>query len=622
MGAVTDSQLRLITCGSVDDGKSTLIGRLLVETGSVPDDQLADLTRDSRRYGTTGAEPDYALLVDGLEAEREQAITIDVAYRFFSSAGRRFIVADTPGHEQYTRNMATGASTADLAVVLLDASKGLLPQTRRHSLICSLMGIPHIVLAVNKVDLIGFDQARFEAISAEYTTATAGHGFATLTVIPLAARYGDNVVVLSERTPWYGGPTLLRHLETVVLAPLAERSFRMPVQWVNRPHAGFRGYAGRIASGHLRPGDTVIAAISGRTATVDRIVTADGNLAEASAGDAVTLVLDDALDISRGEVLSAANVPVPVADQFQARLIWLANAPLHVGRSYLFKIGTSTLPGSVTRIRHRIDLDSQEHLSADVLTMNDLAVVNFSLSAAVAYEPYAESRELGGFIVIDRHTNATVGVGMIDFALRRASNLKWQHLSVDRAARAAMKGQRALVVWFTGLSGSGKSTIANLVERELHAAGRHTALLDGDNIRHGLNRDLGFTEADRVENVRRAAEVAALMADAGLIVLVSFISPYRAERQMARELLPEGAFLEVFVDTPVEECRKRDVKGLYAKAKAGTLRNFTGVNAPYEVPESPDARLITTNSSAKELADEVVELIARASNAINDRQSE
>ena len=463
MDAGSGGQLRLITCGSVDDGKSTLIGRLLVDTGSVPDDQFSDLIRDSRRHGTTGAEPDYALLVDGLEAEREQAITIDVAYRFFSSAGRRFIVADTPGHEQYTRNMATGASNADLAVVLLDASKGLLPQTRRHSLICSLMGIRHIVLAVNKVDLIGFDQARFEAISAEYAVATAGHGFATLTVIPLAARYGDNLVVPSARTPWYSGPTLLQHLETVALAPPAERSFRMPVQWINRPDAGFRGYAGRIASGHLRPGDKVIAATSGRTATVARIVTADGDLAEAGAGDAITLVLDDALDISRGEVLAAANAPVPVADQFQARLIWLANAPLQGGRSYLFKLGTSTLPGSVTRIRHRIDLASQEHLSADVLVMNDVAVVNFSLSAAVAFEPYVESRELGGFIIIDRQTNATVGAGMIDFALRRASNIAWQHLSVDRAARAAIKGQRPLVVWFTGLSGSVKSTIANLV---------------------------------------------------------------------------------------------------------------------------------------------------------------
>ncbi len=607
--------LRFITCGSVDDGKSTLIGRLLHDTGSVPQDQLAAVKRDSRRHGTTGSEPDYALLVDGLDAEREQAITIDVAYRFFSSslgAGgvRRFIVADTPGHEQYTRNMATGASTADLAVVLLDASRGLLTQTRRHSLIASLMGIRHIVLAVNKVDLIGFDQARFDAIRAEYATAVAAYRFASLCAIPLAARFGDNVVAPSARTPWYQGPTLLQHLETVRLDPAAERPFRMPVQWVNRPHAGFRGYAGTIASGRLRPGAAVTAAGSGRQTTVARIVTADGDLSEAIQGDAVTLVLADEVDVSRGEVLAEAKSPVSTADQFQAQLIWLATAPLVSGRPYLFKLGTNTVAGSVTRIRHRIDLNTQEHLSADALALNEAGVVNISLSAAVPFEPYAESRDLGGFIAIDRLSNATVGVGMIQFALRRATNIAWQDLAVDRSARAALKGQRPMVVWFTGLSGSGKSTIANLVERKLHAVGRHTAMLDGDNVRHGLNRDLGFTEADRVENIRRVAEVAALMADAGLIVLVSFISPYRAERRMARELAIGGEFIEVFVDTPIEECRRRDPKGLYAKVDAGLIKNFTGIDAPYEAPEAADIVLRTAAALPEAMADLVVQRLA------------
>ena len=593
--------LRFIACGSVDDGKSTLIGRLLHETHSIPDDQMAALARDSRRHGTTGGDIDFALLVDGLEAEREQAITIDVAYRFFASGGRRFIVADTPGHEQYTRNMATGASTADLAIVLVDASTGLLTQTRRHSLITSLMGIRHVVLAVNKIDLIDFDQARFEAIRADYQRAVAGFGFATLVAIPLAARSGDNVVEPSARLPWYSGPTLLRHLETVPLGEAAARPFRMPVQWVNRPDPSFRGYAGTIASGRLRPGDAITVAGTGQQTQVARIVTADGDLREAQPGDAVTLLLADELDISRGEVLAAADAPVATADQFQAHLIWLGEAAMHGGRAYLFKLGTRTTTGSVTRIRFRVDLNTQEQLNADVLRLNEVGVVNISLAAAVGFERYADSRELGGFIVIDRQSNATVGVGTIDFALRRATNITWHTPSVDRHARAAMKGQRPMVVWFTGLSGSGKSTIANLVERELHAAGRHTTMLDGDNVRHGLNRDLGFTEADRVENIRRVAEVAALMAEAGLIVLVSFISPYRAERRMARELLPEGEFIEVFVDTPIEECRRRDPKGLYAKVDAGLIKNFTGVDAPYEAPEAPEIHIRTTQASAEEL---------------------
>ncbi len=594
--------LRFIACGSVDDGKSTLIGRLLHETRSIPDDQMAALARDSRRHGTTGGGVDFALLVDGLEAEREQAITIDVAYRFFSSGGRRFIVADTPGHEQYTRNMATGASTADLAIVLVDASKGLLTQTRRHSLIASLMGIRHVVLAVNKIDLVDFDQARFDAIRGQYERAVSGFGFTTLVAIPLAARHGDNLIAHSPRTPWYTGPTLLRHLETVQLDAAVARPFRMPVQWVNRPDASFRGYAGTVASGRLRPGDAIAVAGSGRQTRVARIVTADGDLPQAQPGAAVTLVLADELDISRGDVLAAAAAPVATADQFQARLLWLDPAALHGGRSYLFKLGTRTTGGSVTRIRHRIDLNTQEQLSATDLKLNEVGVVNVSLNTAVGFESYADSRELGGFIVIDRQSNATVGVGMIDFALRRSANISWHELSVDRDARAAMKGQRPTVLWFTGLSGSGKSTIANLVERKLHAAGRHTIMLDGDNLRHGLNRDLGFTEADRVENIRRVAEVAALMAEAGLIVLVSFISPYRAERRMARELLPAGEFLEVFVDTPIEECRRRDPKGLYAKVAAGLIKNFTGVDAPYEPPETPDIHIRTTEASAEELA--------------------
>ncbi len=601
--------LRFITCGSVDDGKSTLIGRLLFETGSVPDDQLAAVVRDSRRHGTTGSEPDYALLVDGLEAEREQAITIDVAYRFFSSAGRRFIVADTPGHEQYTRNMATGASTADLAIVLLDASKGLLPQTRRHSLIVSLMGIRHVVLAVNKIDLVGFDQARFDQLRTEYAQAVASFGFASLVAIPLAARFGDNVVTPSARMAWYGGPTLLQHLERVQLQAPEEGPFRLPVQWVNRPDHSFRGYAGTVASGRLRPGDKLVAAATRKEVRVARIVTADGDLAEAAAGDAVTLVLEDELDVSRGEVLAAAAAPIGTADQFQAHLLWLGDAALVGGRPYVFKLGASVTGGSVTRLRHRIDLNSQEHLNADTLELNEIGVVNISLATAVAFEPYARNRDLGGFIVIDRLTNATVGVGMIDFALRRASNIAWQTVTVDRASRAAAKGQRPMVVWFTGLSGSGKSTIANLVEGRLHADGKHTYMLDGDNVRHGLNRDLGFTEADRVENVRRVAEVAALMADAGLIVLVSLISPYRSERQLARALLRPGEFVEVYVDTPIAECRRRDVKGLYAKADKGLIRNFTGIDAPYEPPDSPELWLRTLDRDADQLAAHVLRAI-------------
>jgi bifunctional enzyme CysN/CysC len=599
--------LRFLTCGSVDDGKSTLIGRLLYDTKLIFDDQLATLERDSRKHGTTGDDIDFALLVDGLQAEREQGITIDVAYRFFTTDRRRFIVADTPGHEQYTRNMATGASTADLAVVLVDARHGVLTQTRRHSFIASLLGIRHVVLAVNKIDLVGFSEARFEEICAEYREAASRFGFKTLVPIPISARFGDNVLQPSDRTPWYEGPTLLAHLQTVdVDDAAAERPFRMPVQWVNRPNLDFRGYCGTVASGVVRPGDAVAVSGAGRTTTVQRIVNMGEDLDEARAGDAVTLVLADETDVSRGEVLCAADAPVAIADQFQAHIVWLNEAPLLQGRTYLFKVGTRTVPGSITRIRHRIDVNTHEQLSASSLNVNDVGVVNLSLTAPTAFESYADSRDLGGFIIIDRLSNATVGVGMIDYALRRATNLTWQELDVDKAARSRLNEQTPVVVWFTGLSGSGKSTIANLVERRLHALGRHTYVLDGDNVRHGLNRDLGFTEADRVENIRRVSEAAALFVDAGVIVLVSFISPYRSERDTARGRVAEGEFIEVFVDTPIDECRRRDPKGLYAKADQGLIRNFTGIDAPYEAPLAPEIHLRTIEAEPSAMADRVI----------------
>ena len=609
-------QLRFLTCGSVDDGKSTLIGRLLYDTRLILDDQLAQLRDDSRRHGTAGDEVDFALLVDGLEAERQQGITIDVAYRFFATPRRRFIVADTPGHEQYTRNMATGASTADLAVVLVDARRGVLTQTRRHTFIAGLLGIRHLVVAVNKIDLVGFSQARFDEIVAEFRAGAGGLGFLSVQAIPLSARHGDNVIARSERTPWYGGPSLLEHLETVDVEAVADgRPFRMPVQWVNRPDADFRGYAGTVATGRVQPGDAVAVQPSGRTAAVQRIVTMDGDLAEARAGDAVTLVLDRDVDISRGDVLGAAAAPLGVADGLTAHLVWLADARLTPGRDYLVKLGARTVAATVGAVRHRIDVNTRERLPAQALALNDVGVVELRLQAPVAFEPYAWSRDLGGFIVIDRQTNATVGVGMIDGALRprrpgAPDNVVWQDLDVDRAARARLKEQAPAVLWLTGLSGSGKSTIANLVERRLHALGRHTYVLDGDRVRHGLNRDLGFSEADRAENVRRISEVAALLADAGLIVLVSAISPYRADRAQARDVARdtagEGAFLEVFVDTPVEECRRRDPKGLYRKVDAGLIHGFTGVDAPYEAPDAPDVRLRTAEATAEQLADQVV----------------
>ncbi len=597
--------LRVLTCGSVDDGKSTLIGRLLHDTGGVMDDQAATLARDSRRHGTTGDAPDLALLVDGLQAEREQGITIDVAYRYVTTPRRRLIIADAPGHEQYTRNMATGASTADVAVVLVDARHGIQVQTRRHTLIAGLLGLRHAVLAVNKMDLVGFSQERFDAIAAEYRAFAEGLGFQGVTALPICARDGDGVVALGGRMPWYRGPALLEHLETLDVAPPDAGAFRMPVQWVNRPDADFRGICGTVAAGRVRVGDPVAPAGRNTVSRVRRIIGSGRDQGDAGPGDAVTLVLDD-VDVSRGDVLADPDAPPAMADQFQAHLIWTDTQPLLTGRSYLFRIGAATVAGSVTRIRHRIDVNTQAKLDAAQLELNDLGVVNVALRSPVAYAPYRDSRALGGFVMVDRATNATAGAGMIDYALARAANLHWQATVVDKAARAAQKRQRPAVVWFTGLSGAGKTTIANLVEARLLAAGLHSYLLDGDNLRHGLNQDLGFTEADRVENVRRVAQVAALMVDAGLVVLVSLISPYRADRAMARALVVQGEFLEVFVDTSLDECRRRDVKGLYAKADAGLIRNFTGISAPYEAPEGPELRLATAGRTAEELADAVV----------------
>ncbi|MFN3583187.1 sulfate adenylyltransferase subunit CysN [Phenylobacterium sp.] len=598
--------LRFITCGSVDDGKSTLIGRLLYDSKMIFEDQLAALEADSRKVGTQGGDIDFALLVDGLAAEREQGITIDVAYRFFSTEKRKFIVADTPGHEQYTRNMVTGASTADAAVILIDARKGVLTQTRRHSYLVSLLGIRHVALAINKMDLVDWSQEVFEAIVGEYRDFADQIGIKTFTAIPMSALKGDNITELSPNAPWYAGPPLIRWLEDApVEDDLQDKPFRMPVQWVNRPNLDFRGFSGMIASGVVKPGDTVKALPSGRESTVDRIVTLRGDLSQAVAGQSVTLTLKDEIDISRGDVLSAAASPPAVADQFEATLVWFDDEPLLPGRPYLMKLGTRTVSAQVTEPKHKVNVNTLEKLAATRLELNEIGVCNLALSAPIAFDPYAENKDLGGFILIDRMSNRTVGAGLLHFALRRSQNIHWQAMDVDKAARSALKGQKARVVWFTGLSGAGKSTIANLVEKRLHAEGRHTYLLDGDNVRHGLNKDLGFTEEDRVENIRRVAEVAKLMVDAGLIVLVSFISPFRAERRMARELMGEREFVEVFVDTPLAEAEKRDVKGLYAKARAGQLKNFTGIDSPYEAPENPEIRIDTTRVSPEAAAEEI-----------------
>ena len=604
----TKSLLRFITCGSVDDGKSTLIGRLLHDTKLLLDDQLAALESDSLRHGTQNGEIDFALLVDGLAAEREQGITIDVAYRFFGTDKRKFIVADCPGHEQYTRNMATGASTADLAIVLVDARKGLLTQTRRHSYIVSLLGIRHVVLAVNKMDLVDYSQERFDEIVAGYRELAASLGIEHVAAIPLSALKGDNMLEHSPATPWYRGETLLAHLENVqVDAGDKVDALRMPVQWVCRPNQNFRGFAGALASGEAKPGMEIVVLPSGRRSRIARVVTADGDLEVARAGQAVVLTLEDEIDASRGDVIAAGSAPAETSDQFSAHLLWMDDAPLLPGRPYFIKIGARTIGAQVTEIKHKVDVNTQEELAAKSLELNEVAACNLYLDQAVAFERYADSRALGAFILIDRQTNATVAAGTLDFALRRAENIHWQHVDVDKASRAAIKRQKPRCLWFTGLSGSGKSTIANLVEKKLLAMGQHTYLLDGDNVRHGLNKDLGFTDEDRVENIRRVAEVARLMVDAGLIVLVSFISPFRAERRMARELFAEGEFLEVFVDTSLELAEERDVKGLYARARAGKIKNFTGIDSPYELPENAEIVLATAEHSAEALAERLVQ---------------
>lgn len=591
--------LRFITCGSVDDGKSTLIGRLLFEGKNIFDDQLKALESDSKRYGTQGERMDLALLVDGLQAEREQGITIDVAYRFFSTEKRRFIVADTPGHEQYTRNMATGASTADLAIVIVDARKGLLTQTRRHSRIASMMGVRHAVLAVNKMDLMGNDRSVFENIAAEYRLF-AKDLFTSVHAIPLSALTGDNVIHRGPGLAWFDGPSLMHMLESVDVGPREEgQALRMPVQYVNRPDLDFRGFCGTVAQGTVRVGDAVRVLPSGVTTRVSSIIAGDLDVDTAGAQDPVTLCLADQVDVSRGDVLVAADSPPEVADQFQARLLWMHEHAMVPGRQYLLKSACKEVTASVTAIKFREDVNTGAHLAARNLAMNEIGTVLLSTSAPLVFEPYARSRALGGFILIDKLTLETVGAGMIDFALRRSSNIHWQALDVDRAARALLKHQQPRCIWFTGFSGSGKSTIASLLEKGLHAEGKHTYLLDGDNVRHGLNRDLGFTEADRVENIRRVAEVARLMVDAGLVVLVSFISPFRSERRMARSLFGEGDFIEVFVDTPLEECERRDVKGLYVKARQGRILNFTGIDSPYEPPEAPEVHLRTMDTDAE-----------------------
>jgi bifunctional enzyme CysN/CysC len=605
--------LRFITCGSVDDGKSTLIGRLLHESKALFEDQLATLASDSRRFGTQNGELDFALLVDGLSAEREQGITIDVAYRFFDTEQRKFIVADCPGHEQYTRNMATGASTADLAIVLVDARRGLLAQTRRHSYICALLGIRHVLLAVNKLDLREWSQDVFDAIVDGYHELAAQLGIASVQAIPVSALHGDNVVERSAHMPWYAGPSVLQHLEQVEPATGApRRSLRLPVQWVSRPHQDFRGFAGTVAEGSVRVGERIVALPSGRRSTVSGVLVADVETDRAVAGQAVTITLADELDISRGDVIAAAGDPPHVADQFAVHLLWMSAQALLPGRTYLLRLGPCTVGAQVMEIKHKVDVNTQDQLAARRLELNEVGYCNISLDQPLVFEPYRDSRSLGGFILIDRQSNDTVAAGTIDFALRRAANVHWQAVDIDRAARAAQKGQHPRCVWFTGLSGSGKSTIANRVERQLHAQGYHTYLLDGDNVRHGLNRDLGFTDEDRVENIRRVAEVARLMVDAGLIVLVSFISPFRAERRMARELFGAGDFIEVFVDTPLAECERRDEKGLYAKARAGQLPNFTGISAPYEAPVAAELVLDTTLLDADACAETVLERLRTA----------
>jgi bifunctional enzyme CysN/CysC len=605
------SLLRFITCGSVDDGKSTLIGRLLYDSKMIFEDQLAALEADSKRVGTQGQEIDFALLVDGLAAEREQGITIDVAYRFFTTEKRKFIVADTPGHEQYTRNMVTGASTADLAVILIDARKGVLTQTRRHSFLAHLIGIRHIVLAVNKMDLVGYDQQAFDEIVAEYRQFASSIGINDFTAIPISGFKGDNITALSDNTPWFKGPALIEHLEAVEIGSAADEAkpFRMPVQWVNRPNLDFRGFSGQLASGRVKRGDAVRVLPSGKTTTVDRIVALGEDLTEAAAGQSVTLTLADEVDCSRGDVIAVAENPPEAADQFEATLVWMADEAMIPGRAYWLKLATQSVSATVQAPKYEINVNTLEHRAAKTLDLNGIGVVEVSTDKPIVFEAYADNRTLGGFILIDKLTNATVAAGMLHFSLRRAQNVHWQATDIDRDAHARLKNQRPRILWFTGLSGSGKSTIANEVEKSLNLMNRHTFLLDGDNVRHGLNRDLGFTEADRIENIRRVGEVAKLMADAGLIVLTAFISPFKAERDMVRAMLPEGEFVEIFIDTPIAEAERRDVKGLYKKARSGQLKNFTGIDSPYEAPEAPDIRIDTTAMSPEEAAEFIIRSI-------------
>jgi len=603
------SLLRFITCGSVDDGKSTLIGRLLYDSKMIFEDQLAALEADSKRVGTQGQNIDFALLVDGLAAEREQGITIDVAYRFFSTDKRKFIVADTPGHEQYTRNMVTGASTADLAVILIDARKGVLTQTRRHSYLAHLIGIRNIVLAVNKMDLIGYDQAQYDAIVEDYRVFATSIGIGDFVAMPISGLAGDNIATRSENTPWYGGPALIEYLETVELDVTTDQAkpFRMPVQWVNRPNLDFRGFSGLIATGTVRPGDPVRVLPSGKTSTVSRIVTFDGDLDVAVAGQSVTICLADEVDCSRGDVLSIADTPPQAADQFEATIVWMSDEEMLPGRPYWLKLGTQTVTANIQAPKYQVNVNTMEHLAAKTLDLNAIGVANLSTDRPLVFEPYEANHDLGGFILIDKLTNATVAAGMLHFSLRRAQNVHWQALDISREAHANLKNQKPAVLWFTGLSGAGKSTIANLVEKKLHRMNRHTFLLDGDNVRHGLNRDLGFTDADRVENIRRVGEVAKLMTDAGLIVITAFISPFRQERQMVRDMMKPGEFFEVHIDTPLAEAEARDVKGLYRKARAGELSNFTGIDSPYEAPANPEIRIDTTRMTPEEAAELIVE---------------
>ena len=608
------SLLRFITCGSVDDGKSTLIGRLLYESKMIYEDQFAAIEADSQKWGTQGREIDFALLVDGLAAEREQGITIDVAYRFFSTDKRKFIVADTPGHEQYTRNMITGASSADVAVILIDARKGVLTQTRRHSYLVSLIGLRKVILAINKMDLMEYSEKVFQDIEKQYRAFAKQIGLDDITAIPLSALRGDNMLTNSERMPWYKGPSLLTLLETIELdeSEREDAPMRLPVQWVNRPNLNFRGFCGTLASGAIRPGDRIRAEPSGRESRVARIVTAGGDQPVAVAGQSITLTLEDEIDISRGDLISAAASPTEVADQFQATIIWMADEPMLPGRPYLLKIGARTVSATITEPKYKVNVNTMEHLAAKKLGLNEIGVCNLSLDQMIAFDPYTENHETGGFILIDRLSYNTVGAGMLHFALRRSHNIHMQHVDVSKEARAELMGQKPVVLWFTGLSGAGKSTIANLVEKKLHARGRHCYLLDGDNVRHGLTKDLGFTEADRVENIRRVAEVARLMVDAGLIVLTAFISPFRAERAMARKLVSAGEFVEIFVDTPLDVAESRDVKGLYRKARRGELSNFTGIDSPYEAPEAPELRVNSVARSPDEAADDVINFLQQS----------